>query len=188
MKKIFNIQYSIFNHKSRQGFTLMGALIIIVIIGVALPGILISLNQAAHDLVITENTALATMLAQDLAEEIKSKKWDENTPATGGSIPNGQKSDPLGPEAGQTRSGGANTFNDIDDYNGLDDSPPVDGSGNTMTEYSVFRIQVQVIYVEDSDLDTQDVGPPLPNYKRIEITVSWGSSSSIDLVTVMSNY
>lgn len=60
----------------------------------------------------------AGFYAQQLMEEIRSKKFDKNA-----SAPWSSGAD-FGPDAGQTRSGtGGAGFDDVDDYNGYQDIP-----------------------------------------------------------------
>ncbi|MAT84972.1 MAG: hypothetical protein CMD39_11865, partial [Gammaproteobacteria bacterium] len=64
-------------------------------------------------------------------------------------------------------------FDDVDDYHGLDEQPPLDADGNPRAEYARYRVQVRVAYPDaaqqaalglddatDAKLITVDVMPP----------------------------
>ena len=48
---------------------------------------------------------------------------------------------PLGPE-----SESRDWYNDVDDYNGVNDQPPLGATGNVLTNYQSYRVQVSVSY------------------------------------------
>ncbi len=109
-------------------------------------------------------------------EEIKSKRWDENSP-----IPPGAYTNPPAPEGGEARTlctGTPSSFDDIDDYNGYSESCPLGGSNYTSS--------IQICYVNAADLESCVAGTS--DYKRIQITVTNIRSGSVELVTVMTNY
>ncbi|MGH7408682.1 MAG: hypothetical protein ACREKF_11840, partial [Candidatus Methylomirabilales bacterium] len=117
-------------------------------------------------------------LASNLMEEIRSKRWDENT---------GAASLTLVSESGETRA----TYDDVDDFNGplgvgLDESPPKDSQGANMSGYTGFRQQVSVCYVATDDLNTC-LGST-SNYKKITVTVTDPEGRVSPFVTVISSF
>jgi MSHA pilin protein MshD len=114
--------------------------------------------------------ARSVALAESYIEEIMARRYDEATPL--GGVP------PCAPAAvpctavgddGDTRA----RFDDVDDYHGLDEQPPLDADGNPRSEYSGYRVQVAVAYADaaqvtalglddtsDAKLITVDVTPP----------------------------
>ncbi len=131
----------------QAGFTLVELIVFIVVVGLAVTGVVLVINrtvtQAPQALIQTR----ALEIAQAYLDEIATRRYDENTGQ--GGVPRCDSSDPgaqpcsnvLGPE-GETRA----TFDDVDDYHGLDDSPPVDVAGNPFPGYDSYRVQVSVVY------------------------------------------
>lgn len=172
--------------KNKKGFTLIELVIIIVIVALAIPPLIKMVSEGTQKSGDSELVSTAAILAQDLMEEIKSKRWDENSPLAGGTIADASKTYPLGAEEA-LRTG----YDDVDDYDGLSNNPPRDAQNNQINDYTGFTRSVDVIYVAETNLDTENPGvlpnPPVEsNYKRIAITVAW-STGSVDLVTVVSN-
>ncbi|MBI5026526.1 MAG: prepilin-type N-terminal cleavage/methylation domain-containing protein [Nitrospirae bacterium] len=159
---------------NKKGFTLIELLLIIIIVAIALPTLLWVLGQGARQGVDAELRVIAANLAQGLMEEIKSKRWDENSP-----IPPGVYS-AIGPdgEARTACTGTPSTFDDVDDYNGYSETCPWGGVSYTR--------DVQVCYVNTADLNACVAGPS--DYKRIRVTVSNTTIGSVELVTVVTNY
>ena len=143
----------------------------------------------------------AVQLAQDLMEEIKQKKWDENEPGGGGKTPEpgygggmgiapvagcytaiGIDGAELGPDStgdNYAKVGGSPAnqviaWDDIDDYNGLREKPPRDVANNIVPNAQKFTRSVAVRYVA---ITNGGVLTPLAglttHYKEIAITVDW---------------
>lgn len=149
---------------------------IIVIVAIAIPALLVILGQEAKQGVNAELMISATNVGQALMEEIRSKRWDENSP-----IPPVVYTIPPGPEAGEARAtctGTPNTFDDVDDYNGYSETCTWGGPD--------YTTDVVVCYVDATDLNTCVAGPT--DYKRIEVTVSNPNIGTVELVTVVTNY
>ena len=77
-KKLSAISYQLSANKN--GFTLIEIVMIIVIVSIAIPALLIVLGQETRQSVDAELQVSATNVAQALMEEIKTKRWDENSP------------------------------------------------------------------------------------------------------------
>lgn len=192
--RIFNL-FRISNFGFRiyrfSGFTLIEIVIVILLLGTALPGLMFYFFHWREGLSDTRLRSVAAQLCHDLMEEIASKKWDENK--TSGPVGDAQKTpaDSLGPEAGESRyaSGVSGSFDDVDDYNGLSESPPKDSGGNDLTQFAPFVRSASVAYVDLDDLDAAVTASPPPNYKRVRVQVSWRSGSQhVEAVDVFSNY
>lgn len=142
----------------RHGFTLMesviasGVLALLVVAGLNASG---ALGVARRDL---GDRALAAGLAADILSEITALPYEDPTNAEG----------KLGPEADETPS--RDVFDDVDDYAGLMESPPLDASGIALTTEAGWEQSVDVRFAtfdwaaisETSD----DVG-----LKQITVTV-----------------
>ena len=177
--------------KNEQGFTLIELILGIVILAVGLTGVLSYFTQGMRNSSYAQNTAVATTLAQDLMEEIRSKCWDQTattvSPCGGTVTPSA-----LGPDGGETRA----TYNDVDDFNGLSNTQPKDSQGSTMPNpynnmtSNTFLRTVSVCYVPGGNLNDTSTCNTTTNYKRIAVTVSWRSVSGdqVQLVSVVTNH
>src|SRR5206468_12187441 len=72
----------------------------------------------------------------------------------------------LGAELGETRV----TFNDVDDYNGLSESPPQTANGTTIAGYTGWTRSVQVAWANPSNPSASSLIET--GLKRITITVT----------------
>lgn len=168
---------------------------IIIVVSIAIPALLILVGGEAGRGVESEIRITASNFAKQLMEEIKSKKWDQNSP-----IPPGTASTTLGPDDGEaTRA----AYTDIDDFNDVD--PATAGCTDPVSVNNVtFTREVQVCYVKVDDLKKcVDTAPAAgscnrtiaagsqTDYKKITVTVTAPATnwnSSVVLITVMTNY
>ena len=140
----------VMNNKHQSGFTLIELVVFIVILAVGLTGTILAINQTVTNAPKAMMQLRAMEISQAYLDEISTKRFDENTGQ--GGLPTCDSPTPaapitacssvLGPEAGETR----NTFNDVDDYNGTNDSPPVDAAGNSNPDYTGYRVQISLSY------------------------------------------
>lgn len=174
------------NNKGMTMVELMMAVTIILLVVVPLTKVLLKSMQGVMSF---GDANKAVQLAQDLMEEIKQKKWDENEPAGGGQTPAGSRSaQPLGRDGAETNpdTTGANgaklTWDDIDDYNGLIEFPARDVANNVITGAMFntnpptpkFKREVTVQYVNVPDGGNISVlGAGTTDYKEIIVTVDW---------------
>lgn len=164
---------------NKKGFTLIEVVMVILLFGIVMPGIMFYFIQGVQDSAVPQRRNTAIFLAEALMEEIKSKRWDELT-AIDSTCSNATL--PLAAEA-EAR----NSYDDADDFNGLDNTPPNDSQNNPMNNYPGFRQQATVYYVNAGALDTQVAGPTC--YKRIEVNITdTTSSENISLVSLMTSY
>jgi len=169
----------------KKGFTFVEIIMALAVISIGIIGIVSLFSTALRAVNKDKVKLLSSFIAKDLIDEMLAKQWQESG---GGSI--------LGPETGETRSGTtANTiFDDIDDYNGLVEQPPLTITGNPMdgstppgeTEplpnYSFFRREALVEYV---DKDTLVAPDPVPNnyvteYKRVSVSVDYATNNDFN--------
>ncbi|MEE8224925.1 MAG: hypothetical protein V3R42_04315 [candidate division NC10 bacterium] len=160
-------------HRNQRGTTLIDLIVVIVIVALAVPPMMGLLIQVMRQSTFGVTVTRANHLASTLFEEMRSKRGDENATAASAT---------LGPDPGETRA----TYDDVDDYHGLDESPPKDSLGNDLAGSAGFRQQVSVCYVANTDLDTCIGGPTL--YKRITVTVTDPEGRASELVTMISNF
>ncbi len=171
---------------NKKGFTLIEVVMVIVLLGIIMPGIMFYFIQGVKDSAIPQRRTTAIFLAEALMEEIKSKRWDEVI-AINSTCSNATAIGFDGVETSATRA----TWNDIDDFNNLDNTPPKDSQNNPMTNYPGYRQQVKVEYVTAADLNPAVplVVPPYTCYKRIKVDITdTTSNETISLVSLMTSY
>jgi MSHA pilin protein MshD len=130
-----------------NGFTLIELVVLIAVLALALTGVTLVINHVVQQSPRALVQTRAMELAQAYLEEILQQRFDQHTGQ--GGIPrcdstdnNAQScSNSLGPDS-ETR----NWFNDVDDYNGINDQPPLTATGTTLSQYNDYRVQVTVTY------------------------------------------
>lgn len=133
-----------------EGFSLIETVIFIVIIGIALITITTQFNQNVGHSAEPLLRQRGVTIANSYLDEIVRKRWDENSPIGGGCVATlsatctatESVSATLGAEGGESRA----SYDDVDDYNGLNDSPPQEATGTPLTDLSGYRITVSVAY------------------------------------------
>jgi MSHA pilin protein MshD len=112
----------------------------------------------------------AAELGQAYLEEISLKRFDELSPI-GNATPCTQGNcTPTGNFGGLSEGETRVSFDDVDDYHNLLDSPPVDATNNVRSGFSGFSVAVQVAY------SGADFGLPSQSLKTITVTVTPPSS------------
>lgn len=142
-----------------RGATLVELVITIVIISVAIAGVVGAFSLLAGRSADPLNQTRAIALAQLYADEIQSRRYDDNTP-TGG-IPRVPGCSINTEEAGRA------SYDDVDDYDAIDDEVPrkADGSDMDSSAYGGFRISIDVSCAGG------EVGLPEDDGKRIDILI-----------------
>jgi type II secretory pathway pseudopilin PulG len=151
----------------KKGLTLFEMVTIIVVMGLAIPVLLNMWADVGRRSGRSEAMAEATFYAQELMEEIKSKKFDENDAAPWSTT--------LNHESGETYP----NFDDVDDFN---DYPDPLASGYTRS--------CIVDYVELTGSTWGAATSPPTDFKRITVTVSRTDnlSGNVSLVTIVAGY
>lgn len=163
---------------NQKGFTFIEIIMVIVLLGIIMPGVMLYFIQGVKNSADSQRRVTAIFLAEGLMEEIRSKSWDNYT----GINPCLNASPILGPDG----EGRAN-YNDIDDFNGINNTPPQDSQGVAMANYPGFSQQATISYVNPYNLNAPIVGPTC--YKNIEVRiVDVGSNETISLVSLMTGY
>ncbi len=157
-----------------RGFSLLEAVIAIVLVGVVLLAafhVLGGTTQSAH---LTSLRATGLLLAQDLVAEILPTDYadPDQTPV-------------FGPEPGED-GGDRTAFDDVDDYDGWEASPPIKRNGGTMSRFNDWTRSVTVDYVDPGDL-----GSPIGSdagVKRITVVASFGGKPMAELVALRTDW
>lgn len=164
--------------KPQQGFTLIELVIGMLVIGIAIVMLTSMLFPQADRAASTLHRVRSAELAHSVMNEIWGKRYDQNTNANGGTpacdSPLGNNcSTSLGPEVGESR----NDFNDVDDYNGLNETATMLNSTQTYAAaYPNYSLSVTVAY------------GPAPNTKLVTINVTTPDNEVITYNLVRSNY
>jgi len=143
----------------QAGVTLIELILSMVIISIAVTGVFSVMNfTVSHSAdPVVQHQAIA--IAEAYLEEIQLQSY----------------ADPNGSNAGESRV----TYDDVDDYNGLNNIGANDQNGNTVSNLSSYNVSVVV-------------APPVPisgiNAKKITVTVSGPGVSGLALVGYRFNY
>ncbi|MBI2338974.1 MAG: hypothetical protein HYU99_01205 [Deltaproteobacteria bacterium] len=150
---------------SSGGFTFIEVVFIIILLGVAIPGLMQLFVNTVETSATVDAVPVASSLGKDLLEDIMARKFDELDAKDA----NGNWSTAFGTDTGED-AGDKNDFDDVDDFDGWNQ-----GFGANYVGYSAT---VSVDYVDPSDLNTALAIPdPAPNdwtpsFKRILVTIS----------------
>ncbi|MFH1540975.1 MAG: type II secretion system protein [Elusimicrobiota bacterium] len=149
--------------KKSRGVTLVELLLAVTIMSISVVAVVYSLSRFSRATVFCKNIKSAENLCRDLIGEIRVKKFDEY---------DRKFSYPLGPESGEALP--RVKFDDVDDYNGLIDSPVADVAGNNIEGFAHFKRTVEVCYV-DGNFVKVTCGVTTP-FKLIKVSVKWWQS------------
>jgi hypothetical protein len=132
-----------------------------------------SLGAATRSSESIGNRAVAMGLADELMSEILQADYSE---------PSGSAS--IGPDAGES-AGPRAVFDDVDDYDGWDRSPPEYRDGTAIPDRAHWRQQVEVDHVLASDT-TQSAGSD-QGLKRIHVVIKYRDEILIEQLALRAN-
>jgi MSHA pilin protein MshD len=182
-----------------SGVTLIEMIVVIVILSIALTAITNLLGINTQKGAGTGLETKAIELAESLAGEIRSKRYDENSPVSGVPPCDGVSgasactaSASLGLEAGETASPYTRVnFDDVDDYDGVDEGSGsatgndlLDVAGNQRSGYQNFRVEIAVSY-------SGNVAPrsgELTDSKKVQLTITQPNGEALDFTFHVGNY
>ncbi len=190
--------------KRQGGVTLVELVVTIVILSIALIGLSAAISSGVSQSSNTLFELRAVALGQAYLDEILSKKFDERSrnsgipPCVDPMLSGRACSNPL-----ITEEGSRTNYDDVDDYNGLDEGlngagPLRDAQGNLRSGYDNFRVQVSVRRIAvgvgqaEEFPSVNPVTNPKPDDvydgKLITVTVSDGSATGIQFSAYKSNF
>lgn len=163
----------------QRGVTLVELVISIVIISIAMVALLnafgVSVSRSADPL--WQNKSLK--LAQLYLDEILAKAYDHSTPIGGMPHVASPSCSGLGPETGETRA----SYNDVDDYNGLIDAPPMSIVGALDASYAAYEVRVSV------SCDGTAVSASAQNHaKRVLVQVIAPNNTQLNFAAYKGNF
>ncbi len=149
-----------------QGYSLIELIITITLTSIVMVIFYTVFSQNQVKSVSTIMQAKAAELGQAYLEEIGFKGYDENSPA-GNAVRCNSGAPALPCSATLTSDGETRIlYDDVDDYNGLIDSPPRDALDQVRTGFNGFSVSVIVSYAGT------DFGFAQQDLKKIVVTVS----------------
>jgi MSHA pilin protein MshD len=169
---------------------LVEAAVCVVIVAVMLVAALQTVGAAARARRVQVSQCQGPALARQLLGEIRQCRYAEELqePAAGpgGSVSVTVVPAPLGPDAGEWDSKSRELFDDVDDYDGLDDSPPRARDGTVLKGVTDWQRRVSVVYVQPDAPDV--VVPDDRGVKRITVTVTGPGGAAATLVALRSRF
>ena len=175
--------------RNARGVTLVELIILLVVASIAIPGLMVLFIEGVENSALAQLDTVSAGLAQELMEEIKAKRWNEDCCAA-----------LLGAEVGESRCNptiiGCAPFDDVDDYDGLNNNPPEDPHGTAMPGFAAYTQQVSVCYVAEiapvsgggAGADAGACGVSTTPYKKITVTITWGAGNQVTFESVAADY
>jgi len=168
------------SQQKQRGVTLVELVISIVILSIAMVAVMssfsVSIGRSADPL--WRNKSLK--LAQLYLDEILSKNYDDATPLGGLPVDTNPSCGSLGPDGGETRA----TYNDVDDYDGTVDAPPVSLVGGLDSAYDNYSVSVSV----ECDNSNQVNASGTNHAKKISVTVTPPGQSDMVFAVYKGNF
>jgi hypothetical protein len=159
----------------RNGLTLIEVVASTMIVGLMTVAALNGLGAATRSAASIGDRAIALGLADDLMAEILPLPYSDpsDTPTFG----------PEGSESSGPRSG----FDDVDDFNGWNKSPPLDRDGVIIPNRTGWRHRVQVMRVDPANpLQSTSGGADL-GAKRIQVIIEFRGVTLAEQFAVRTN-
>ena len=171
---------------SADGFTLVELVITMLLISIAALGVTYVLGLAFRHQSDALWQAKAVALASAYAEEILSRRFDEHSPQ-GGVPPCSPATTPCSLSSAFNDGEPRAQFDDIDDYDGVSDSPPLDADGNPRTDYAAYRVDVAVAYADSSTIAKLGLNGAT-DVKVVTVQVTSPEGGRLTLAALKGNY
>lgn len=186
----------LFSHSYQKGFTLIETIVGMVVLAISfsvLTTLIYPVSQQSADQL---HQVKAAELAQSVLNEIQNKAFDNNSDMAGGRVRCGENSitcsTTMGSEGTETRA----TFNDVDDYNGLEYGPLYEktdienSQGLIIDLYIGYSMSISVR--NDANYDGSFPTTPLPSAistaKLITVTITTPTDFSMSFSTYRANF
>lgn len=170
---------SLHSVRQQRGVTLVELIITIVIIGIAMSALVSALTTGISRSAQPMLEGKALELSQAYLDEIQAMRFDDQSPIGGGSVLAASSPCTISNES-QART----VFDDVDDYHGVNDSPPVlIESSIDMSAYANYQVTISVACAgTELGLSANDLA------KRINVTVVLPSGESRDVAIYKGNF
>jgi prepilin-type N-terminal cleavage/methylation domain-containing protein len=143
---------------TRCGLTLIECVMSMLLLSIVMVGALGAIAGARKMQTVISDRVLGQQLAMGLMQEILDQAYQESDDAV-----------LFGPEGAEI-TGGRPLYDDVDDYNGLVDSPPADQNGNPLPGFAGWSRQVIVEWADPVTFQTTTTANT--QLKRITLTVA----------------
>jgi len=154
--------------QNNRGVTFVEIVASIVVLGIALPPLIAVFTEVAGKSPDHTYQVMARTYADSLMEEIASKAFEDPDEAPGS----------FGAEEGARAA-----YDDIDDYDGLSNSPPQHFDGTLLDDYGGFTRGVLVANVTAADTDPSTAAASgTTAFKRIRVAVTWTGARGGEVV------
>lgn len=158
------------NHpNARRGITMAETIVSTLLVGLVLVGTIQIVGPVIRSGSVMADKAVAANLARELSDEISTKYFVD---------PSSPDLDFIGTVAGETRA----TYNDIDDYHGLSNTPPQLSTGSGIAALSGWTRTAKVAHVNIDDPTTES--GTYTGLKRVTVTVSKDGVQLAQIVTL----
>ena len=156
----------------RRGLTLIECVMSMLLLSLVMVGAIAAIGGSHRMQALLSNRVLGQQLAMGLMQEVLERAYEE---------PDDLLS--FGPEGAEI-AGGRPLYDDVDDYNGLVDSPPADQNGNPLPGYTDWSRQVTVEWADP--VTFQPTTTSNTQLKRITVTVLHAGKTVATLVSYRS--
>jgi prepilin-type N-terminal cleavage/methylation domain-containing protein len=156
----------------RRGLTLIECVVSMLLISLVMVGALAAVGGSHRMQLVASDQVLGQQLAMGLIQEVLAQRYEEPIDSV-----------LFGPEGPEIRGGRA-LYDDVDDYNGLVDSPPSDQNGNALPGFAGWSRQVTVEWADPVTLQPTTTADTL--LKRITVVVTHGGKTIATLVSYRS--
>lgn len=170
--------------KRTTGFTLVELIMTLVIISIASVGIFSALSFALKHQSDGIWRSKSIALAESYTDQIMMRRFDEASPLGGvpACLP-AQCSASAAFDDGESRA----HFDDVDDYDGLDDMPPLDEGGVPLNGFAGYRVAVAVRYATATEVASFALNDPT-DMKLITVSVTPPGKPAMDFRVVRANF
>lgn len=144
--------------KARAGFTLVEAVLSVLIVAVMIVGAMHTFGSLARGRLVMLSRCTADGLAGQMLSEIVQNRFEEPDETV-----------TFGPEASET-GGPRSVYDDVDDYDGWSATPPQARDGTDISDLTGWH---RSVVVENVDVDTlASAGSTVTGLKKITVTVT----------------
>ena len=144
----------------KNGFSLVEVLVSLVIISLALVAWTSNFTVGVRGPERAEDKTTSVFLAQAILEEIRSASFADPNQSPVFGLESGEAATP------PTRI----NFDDVDDYNNWNESPPQRKDGSTLSGLSRYRRSVTVANVTQNNFNTS-ASPGTTDFKKVTVSV-----------------
>jgi hypothetical protein len=148
---------------TRKGFTIVEAAISAIVLGLLAAATLNTVSSAAASRRVTADRSRARLLADDLIGELNPLAYADPS----------NEAAALGPDALETNGASRVLFDDVDDYHGLTESPPMETDGKVIPGLTGWTRETRVQWASPASPTTNAAFET--TVKRITVTVRRGN-------------